>query len=158
MILGNLNTMKQYTTSIIITMVAISVLGYLLYRDAKRDEQMAVLIGRLESSGTESSGRREQDPYLQNQVKNRIIKGYGDLQECYKDYLTGNPKTTDGNVTMDWQVDKGGDVISPEIVVSSYSSDLFHNCMKDRIASWKFPPPYLQKYIVHTFKFERKDK
>ena len=86
---------------------------FLLYRDMRRDQEMAMLMSR-QSIAPGKDGRAPVDPYMQNEVKNRIIKGYGDLQVCYRSFLKTNPKTTDGELKMDWQIDADGDVFSPE--------------------------------------------
>ena len=90
-------------------------------------------------------------------MKNRIIKGYLELQVCYKDFLKTAPAVTNGNLKMDWQIDTDGDVLSPEVVTSPFQSESFHKCMADKIKTWKFPEPVVKKYVIHTFGFEKKD-
>jgi len=132
------------------------IIAFLVYRDIQRDKEMAMLMSR-QSMVPGKDGRKPTDPYIQNEVKNTIIKGYRDLQICYNDFLKTNPKTTDGDLKMDWQIDTDGDVISPEVVTSPFQSDTFHNCMAKQISAWRFPEPMVKKYVTHTFKFEKKD-
>ena len=126
---------------------------FLIYRDIKRDQEMAFLMTQRHSAGKD--GRLPPDPYIQNEVKNRIIKGSKDLQVCYKDFLKTNPAITDGQIKMDWQIDTDGDVISPEVVLSPFQSESFHNCMSEKIQNWEFPEPPVKKYVSHTFKFTK---
>ncbi|MCP5502236.1 MAG: AgmX/PglI C-terminal domain-containing protein [Leptospiraceae bacterium] len=142
--------MKQHSVSVTIGLLAVLIIAYLLYRDSMRERQMALLISQSQQQKTKDGGKTI-DPYLQNQVKNRIIKGYAELQDCYKEYLDKNPKITDGDVKMDWQIDTDGKVLSPDVILSPLENS-FHLCMKKKIANWQFPQPLVQKYIVHTFK------
>jgi hypothetical protein len=66
----------------------------------------------------------------------------------------------EGNVTMDWQVDKDGEVIAPSVVRSSFTDAAFHSCMAKKISSWRFPEPPFggKKYVEHTFKFQDEKK
>ena len=129
---------------------------FLFYRDMQRDREMGMLMSQ-QAMASGKDGRKPVDPYIQNEVKNRIIKGYLELQVCYKDFLQTSPAVTDGDLKMDWQIDTDGDVISPEVVVSPFRSDSFHKCMAEKIKTWKFPDPAVKKYVTHTFRFEKKD-
>jgi len=64
------------------------------------------------------------------------------------------------NVTMDWQVDDDGAVISPSVVRSNFTDKTFHSCMARKISSWRFPEPPFggKKYVEHTFKFQDEKK
>ncbi|MDH5655094.1 MAG: AgmX/PglI C-terminal domain-containing protein [Spirochaetia bacterium] len=135
--------------------VLILLILFLIYRDYRRDQEIALLLSQRPAAGKD--GRTPVDPYIKNEVKNRIIKGYGELQICYKEFLKTNPKITDGDIKMDWQIDTDGDVISPEVITSPFSSESFHKCMAGKIESWKFPEPPIQKYISHTFKFAKSE-
>ena len=127
---------------------------YLFYRDGQRDREMAVLLSR-QNLPASKDGRPVQDPYLQNEVKNRIIKGYGELQVCYNEYLGNKPTITDGEIKMDWQIDTSGETISPEVITSPFSDEDFHGCLIRQIDSWDFPAPLVQKYVTHAFRFEK---
>lgn len=116
---------------------------------------MSFLLSQSQTQSRDNS-KKPLDPYLENQVKNRIIKGYNDLQECYKEFLTTNPKITDGEIKIDWQIKSNGEVITPGIVLSPFEGDILHKCMLSKISLWEFPPPMIQKYVVHTFKFNKK--
>lgn len=97
------------------------------------------------------------DPYIKDQVKNTITKKSGELLDCYRVYLdrTNAKEKKEGKVTMDWQVDIDGTVISPEIVGSAIPDDAFAQCLVEKIKKWNFPsPPFNQKkYVEHTFNF-----
>lgn len=147
--------MKQHTVSLTIAVLAIAIIAYLLYRDANREKQMAILLNQSQQKITKD-GRQPVDPYMQSQVKNRIIKGYKELQGCYKTFLKTNPKITDGEIKIDWQIKTDGEVLNPAVVLSPFAEEIFHKCMLDKITSWEFPPPLIQKYVVHTFKFQKK--
>ncbi|MEM7183171.1 MAG: AgmX/PglI C-terminal domain-containing protein [Spirochaetota bacterium] len=147
--------MKQHTTTIIVAVAALLVIAYLLYRDNQREKQIALLLSQQQMNRSEKGGKPS-DPYLDNQVKNRIIKGYTELQECYKAFLLETPKVTDGSLKIDWQISTDGKVITPGIVLSPFKSETFHNCMLKKIKDWEFPPPIVRKYVVHTFKFTKK--
>ena len=136
--------------------VAVVFISFLVYRDFQREEQMRMLLSNQGMMGGKD-GRPGRDPYIQNEVKNRIIKGYADLQICYKDHLKADPKVTDGDLKMDWQIDTDGEVISPEVIFSPFQNEKLHQCMKDQIKKWKFPEPPVKKYVTHTFKFEKKN-
>lgn len=138
-------------TGYIIAGMALLVISYLLYRDYRREEQVARLLDEPKQTGE----RHPSDPYIDQQVKNRIIKGYGDLQKCYKDYIAVAPSVTDGEVKMDWQIDEDGQPTRPEVVVSPFPDSL-HRCMADTIEKWEFPPPARPRYVVHTFRFNKK--
>ena len=140
-------------TAVIFGIMLAAVL-FLIFRDYQRESKMHQMMSLRQEVGRD--GRKAQDPYLQYEVKNRIIKGYTDIQACYKDFLKTNPEVTDGDVKMDWQIDTDGDVLSPEIITSPIQSDALHSCMKEKISEWKFPEPVMKKYVTHTFKFEKK--
>ena len=144
---------ENLTLSLLVALVG--VIAFLLYRDQQRESEFRQLMTQNQQVGKD--GRRPSDPYLGNELKNRIVKGYGELQICYKEFLKTNPNVTDGELKMDWQIDSDGEVISPEVVMSPFKSDTFHKCMAGKIALWKFPEPPIKKYVTHTFKFEKKD-
>ena len=148
--------MKQYSLIITIVITALFIIGYLLYRDVQREQQIGHLISQSQQQGSNTSGQKKQDPYLQNQVKNRIVKGYAELKSCYQAFLKTEPKITDGEIKIDWQVKTSGSVIKPEVVFSPFKSDSFQKCMTGKINEWEFPAPAVQKYVVHKFKFNKK--
>lgn len=137
-------------TNYVVAGISLLIVSFLMYRDFRREEQMARLLREPQPTGE----RRLTDPFIDQQVKNRIMKGYGDLQRCYKEYVATSPAVTDGDVKMDWQIDDDGKPSRPEVVVSPFPDSL-HRCMADRIAEWEFPPPPTRKYVVHTFKFSK---
>lgn len=143
---------KLQSTAIALLLIAVA---FLLYRDQQREKRIDLLLAN-QSLSRPANGRPARDPYLKNQVKNRIIKGYPDIQKCYQEYLTADPPLTDGHVKMDWQIDTDGDVIRPEVVLSPFQDKTLHKCLAARIQTWNFPPPPVRKYVSHTFKFEKK--
>lgn len=103
-------------------------LAFLFYRDQQQEKQITILMAR---AGTTKLGtsRPGHDPYLKNQVKNRIIKGYPEIQACYQNYLKADPPVTDGDLKLDWQIDTDGEVIEPGIVLSAFQDPALHACL-----------------------------
>ena len=150
--------MKQENLKIFATGgVFLLVVTFFVYRDYQREEKLRLVMAQQSLAGGQKD-RAAKDPYLQNEVKNTIIKGYKDLQGCYKDFLATNPEVTDGDIKMDWQIETDGDVDSPAVVTSPFREEKFHKCMADKITAWRFPEPPVKKYVSHTFKFSRQDE
>ncbi len=63
---------------------------------------------------------------------------------------------TDGTVTIDWRVDTKGKVIMPGVVSSELNSSGLMKCMVEKVKHWEFPPPEVEKYVTHRFKFQKK--
>lgn len=147
---------KPYALTAII---GIAILAFLLYRDFRREELMDRMLQQQMMNSGRGTGKGEGDHYLQNEVKNTILKGYRELQSCYKDYLKSSPKITDGEIKIDWQVKENGSVENTQIIISQFADEAFKKCMTDNISKWEFPEPPIKKYVVHTFKFsdEKKD-
>jgi hypothetical protein len=98
------------------------------------------------------------DPYIAGPVKNRILKGYVDINRCYRDYLKSEPKTKEGTLKVDWQIETNGSVITPEIVTGTIRDLNLERCITESISKWKFPEPENKKYISHDFKFKFLEK
>lgn len=129
----------------------LSLLVFLVWQNIELRRQNSMMLNQV--TRPEGRGAQQSDPYISGPVKNRILKGSGELKKCFQAHTAANPEVRQGNMVIDWQVDTDGDVISPEIVTSPFKSEVFHRCMVERIASWKFPPPTVRKYVSHTFKF-----
>lgn len=108
-------------------------------------------------SSIAGDSRKETDPYIRNQVKNTILKKAPELQKCYFSHLDKKPKQSEGNITIDWQINKKGRVKTPEIVQSAFQAPVFEKCLTDKISKWRFPPPEkaTQKYVSHSFTFKK---
>jgi len=107
-----------------------------------------------------NDGRREEDPYIANQVKNTIIKQYPDIQQCYNKFLEDKPEKTDGRVTIDWQIELDGEVSNPELVTSDFANEVLTSCLIEKIKDFKFPPPPYgtPEYVAHKFMFKKQDE
>lgn len=103
--------------------------------------------------------KREEDPYIANQVKNTITKNYIPIRDCWNAYVDSNPEVTQGRITVDWQIDLDGDVLDPEIVLSDFANEELTSCLLKVIGKIEFPPPpYGQKeYVAHKFNFRKDD-
>ncbi len=136
-------------------------LYYRLERLETKNNQLMQAL--MEQRSNDPRGNR--DPYLKKQVKNTIMKNSGQVLACYEDYMKrlSTDDTPDfprvGNVTIDWQIDKNGNVISPAIVRSAFQYPVFKQALIDTVKSWPFPPPLLgiNKYVEHTFRFQDAD-
>lgn len=137
-----------------IAFFAVLLAGYFFYETRKQNAQLAELLAQI---GRGDKGRA-QDPYISGPVKNRILKGYREIHACYKDYLESKPTKDSGKIRVDWQITTSGQVLKPEVVVSDFGNAAFENCVTEKIASWRFPEPPVQKYVEHTFHFENKTK
>ena len=59
-------------------------------------------------------------------------------------------------MTLSWQVDDDGKVLSLSGMRSDFKDTAFHSCIAKKITEWRFPePPFgVKKYVEHTFKFK----
>ena len=104
---------------------------------------------------------RIMDPYVEKEVKNTIIKNRKPLLACYQEYLkNADNNKRNGQVKLDWHIDRKGGVVSPEIIFSQVGNDAFKECLKGVVSRWQFPEPPVnrKKYIEHTFNFSDKVK
>lgn len=100
---------------------------------------------------------REEDPYIANQVKNTLLKGYVKIRDCYNNFVAEKPPVTNGIVTIDWTIEPDGDVRKAELVSSELGSEKFTSCLTAAIESFKFPPPPngKPKYVAHKYRFTK---
>ncbi|GAB4443055.1 MAG: hypothetical protein OHK0011_25390 [Turneriella sp.] len=131
--------------------LAFAVAGLLYVENRRLNSQLVELMSRQARDGKKTS-----DPYLAGPVKNRILKGYGEIKACYKAYLASNPAQKSGKLRVDWQIATSGRPVSPEVVLSDFGNSMFEKCVTAKIAEWRFPEPNVQKYVEHTFRFDEK--
>jgi TonB family protein len=148
----------------IIIILLVGVIAFIAYSSNRKMELLeARLDGVLSASSYQpgripKGGRREVDPYTAKAVKNTIRKRAGKLQELYVAYLARNPEEkSDGKVEIDWQIDRDGNTISPEIIFSEFGNAELEKGMLKAISGWKFPPPPSgrTRYISHKFTFKK---
>ena len=79
-----------------------------------------------------------------------------DLQTCYNDHLSGNPKIREGKISFIFQVEEDGKVSSTDIIGNEFESEEIKKCVSTKISSYRFPPPPIgvNRYISHTLRFE----
>jgi|APSaa5957512622_1039677.scaffolds.fasta_scaffold96215_1 TonB family protein len=114
------------------------------------------------SSGDRNARGSEVSPYVKNEVRNTIAKKWKEMNDCYNEFLksTPPPKVTDGMVSLDWQVDSNGEVISPEVVASQINHPVLEKCLVSIVKTWKFPPPPpigRNAYVLYKFNFKKTD-
>ncbi|AFM12206.1 AgmX/PglI C-terminal domain-containing protein [Turneriella parva] len=136
--------------------LAVAVAAFLFFENRRQNAQIVELLQRAQTSGT--ADKKQADPYLAGPVKNRVLKGYPEVQACYKTYLAANPAKQTGKLRVDWQISTSGRTIAPEIVLSDFAAQQFESCVVTKIAEWRFPEPPVTKYVEHTFRFEDKAK
>lgn len=144
---SQLKKLLPYTISAITLLVAT-----LLYLENRRQNQQLVEL----LSRQPGDSKKQQDPYLAGPVKNRILKGYPEIQGCYKAFLESKPVQKSGKVRIDWQITTSGRAVSPEVVTSDFGNGTFEKCVTEKIGQWRFPEPSVQKYVEHTFRFDEK--
>jgi len=144
----NLVTALPYAVGLLAILVAV----YLFFEMRRQNAQIAELLSR----GNSAEQRKHQDPYLAGPVKNRILKGYPEIQACYKAFLESKPSKKSGKLRIDWQITTSGRAVSPEVVASEFGNATFEKCVTEKIAQWRFPEPSVQKYVEHTFRFDAK--
>jgi len=131
---------------------AFALAGFFYFEARRQNMQLAELLARKPGK----DGKPAVDPYIAGPVKNRILKGYGDLNACYRTYLASSPARKSGVLRIDWQIATSGRSVSPEVVVSDFANPPFEKCVTEKIGSWHFPEPGTQKYVEHTFRFDEK--
>ena len=100
---------------------------------------------------------RDEDPYIANQVKNTLVKGYIEIRDCYNAFIDKKPATTDGLVMIDWTIEPDGEVKKAELVSSELGDEALANCMIKAIEGFTFPPPPggKPKYVAHKYRFKK---
>lgn len=103
---------------------------------------------------------RPVDPYVNRQVKNTITANARDAQKCFNDYIEGLGEKADrpdtlkaGEVHLDWTVKRSGKAQDARTVFSPFNHEGFEKCLKKAVESWDFPPPDLDTYAEHRFRF-----
>ncbi|MBU2511266.1 AgmX/PglI C-terminal domain-containing protein [bacterium] len=137
----------------IILVMALVILGMMAVGWYQLSEENQLLRQRIARIGQKTDHGKEGDPYIAGPVKNRIIKGSVDLKACYKAFLTRNPEIREGNIKLDWQIDRDGRPQNPEVVFSQFSDPFLGECMIGKIRQWQFPPPLARSYVAHLFQF-----
>jgi TonB family protein len=148
------------TIIVIITTGSIVYLYFRLETLETRNNQLSQALIGAQSNSNNPRGNR--DSYLGKQVKNTIVKNSKQVLACYDAYLkriSNDQKSDlprDGNITMDWQIEKNGQVVAPGIVRSTFKNPVFEQALIDTVGNWTFPPPPsgMNKYVEHTFRFQ----
>lgn len=97
-------------------------------------------------------------PYHKREVNLTITKHKRNIQLCYNAYLETKPKTEDGKIQFDWQIEPEGTPTKVEPIQSDFTSDSFIKCIQKEIESWEFPPPPEKSrntYAEFTFHFKK---
>jgi hypothetical protein len=136
------------------------VLVFYLFREIKNvnENNKKIMSYAISLMGSNRSNRgRYEDPYIREAVKNRILKGYSEIRECYKSYLSKNPDNKSGSVKMDWEINVEGEVENVGVVKNSLGKEI-EKCLVKTISKWRFPKPIVRKYVSHTFNFKYKEE
>ncbi|MDX2470764.1 MAG: AgmX/PglI C-terminal domain-containing protein [SAR324 cluster bacterium] len=128
---------------------------YLEIENLKGQRESLTKVQRPQASNATFAGNPKDDPYLNHQVKNTIVKKAKELQICYKDFLKTSPKNTSGTIKLDWQVQADGKVAVPGIIHNGLEDKNFGECVLAQITSLTFPPPPSgnTKYVEHSLHF-----
>ncbi len=147
---------KRDPLIIVLVLCILALVGYIIHSEQKRSEQMAILMTELKSAKDLSNKTKVEDPYVENEAKNTILKSYRAAQGCYNKLIARNPKQDEGQLLMDWQVQPNGRVTRATIIRSFTEDAQMKNCMIELISSLEFPPPpeNQAKYIHHKFNFK----
>ena len=150
-------------------------IAYLFYR--VESQQRLLEQGFYQKEQPRSKKDRREDPYVNQAVKNTIRKNAADMQSCYNQFMERNkdvmekakPEKTGGEATkakfagkveLDWQIDRDGEVVKPEVIYSEMPEKPFLACLREKIQAWKFPQPDRpgKVYIQHSFHFQEQEK
>ncbi len=143
---------KREITVVLITTTFLS-LGYFLFLRETGDSSNRM-------AGKESLDNQGLSGYQKREVNNTIKKHRQKIQDCYNQFLVSKPKISDGKIHLDWQIQPGGNVESPEVITSDFQSKIFEDCLKREISEWKFPPPPTlnrNTYAEFTFVFRKQE-
>ena len=124
------------------------------FQQLEQSHQQQLRQAFRQQKGEPSS--RNGDLYLQNQVKNTLIKRQSRFRDCYNTFLEKNPQTKSGQIVLDWQVQPGGEVVHPEVVRSDFLEPSLGECLVAEVRAKPFPPPPsgTTRYVEHTFRFD----
>ena len=148
-----MNTLKIQW--IIISLLIIAT-GTLYYNFFSLKTEMAALTEKVKTAHPDPKEKHLGD-YREKAVAKSLKKKNSEIQKCYNNFLKTNPKKTDGSVDLDWQIDKDGKVLVPEIVGSDLANTGLNDCIRSVIASIKFPPPPSGNitYIDYKYHFKK---
>jgi hypothetical protein len=137
--------------------------GYVLQNQIETlSRQNAALQHRVSTPAKSGSGSQKAPvhPFVQNQVKNTIVKNARSLQICYNKFIDASGKDdgtkTDGKVHIEWQISAGGIPNKVAKISSEIPDKDLTQCIERAISTWEFPtPPYEDFYISHYFTFKK---
>jgi hypothetical protein len=152
--------------------IGAAIVGYLIYSQYTLQNQIKDLsrqnttLQRRQATPVQSNAKGGQkasvDPYVQNQVKNTIVKNSRSLQLCYNKFIDTLTKEsnlkTDGKIHLEWQISDEGIPTEIAKISSEIPSEDLSKCLEKAISTWKFPkPPYKDFYVSHHFTFKKQD-
>ena len=73
-------------------------------------------------------------------IRRVVKKNLVQLKNCYEK-LAQRKRDSSGRVELGWDIHSGGRVCNVKIVSSQIKDQEMLNCMKLRLASWRFPDP-----------------
>ncbi len=151
---------RENLKTILIIALLLAVLALLAVIVFRAPQTKVVYQTTPTSQNSERSKKSDVSPYVANEVRNTIAKKWKEMNECYNKFLesTPTPKITEGVISVDWQVDADGEVISPEIVTSQIHHPVLEQCLISKIKSWRFPPPPptgRNAYVLYKFNFKK---
>ncbi|HMZ58007.1 MAG TPA: hypothetical protein PL048_04490, partial [Leptospiraceae bacterium] len=101
----------------IIISILIIATGGLYFNFYTLKNEMTALSDKVNAAHPDPK-EKHLDQYREKAVAKSLKKKNSEIQKCYNNFLKTNPKKTDGSVDLDWQIDKDGKVLVPEIVGS----------------------------------------
>ena len=148
--------MKNLAIILLVALISVFATYTFVSKNSNSSSPSTEIEKRQQRVQESEKGKKEEDPYIANQVKNRIIKNAAEIQSCYKEFLKEKPEVKAGLMIVDWQISAEGKVKSPEVVSSVFKSDGFKKCMVDKVNELEFPPPPsgFSKYVAHKFYFK----
>lgn len=147
------NWSQQNIITVVLLTVVIILLGANLFKQPAVQVVASTTDPEMDASNRKTERGRDEDPYIANQVKNTIVKGYVQIRDCYNVFIDKKPKVTDGKIMIDWTILEDGNVEKVELVSSEIPDEELPQCMIEKIKDFKFPPPPLgrPKYVAHKF-------
>lgn len=152
---------------ILVPLSVVVVVGFLVYlqydlrlqlKETSLKNESMMRRHSMTAPSAKSGGRPAVDPFLQNQVKNTIVKNSRSLQVCYNEFLEkADGLNFDGKIRVEWRIDGDGTPRGVDKISSNIPrSEDFSNCLKTAISTWSFPmPPYKDYYVSHDFRFSK---
>jgi hypothetical protein len=95
--------------------------------------------------------------YQRKVVRPFIRQNVGSFQICYKTFLEGKPKITDGKVDLAWLIDMSGKVKNAKIEKSELQNPVFERCLLTELEKLQFPAPGVNQEVSanHVLNFEK---